>query len=280
MTEKVKRPTGWNGVKSFLTRGACSHTLCHALNDVYGQQLKAEERASEPLAGGIMNHGYQCGMLWGSALAAGARAHQLFGPGPKAEAVAIAAAQKNAGTMEATFKSFNCFEITEMKMQSAMDIIKFMILKGGPITCGRMIARYTPLAFDDIEGAAAGLIEPPAAPVSCAAVVAQRLGASRLQQSMAAGLAGGIGLAGGACGALGATIWVLGMQTDKLKVGFSGPNDQARALIDRFLKNSEFEFECEKIVGRKFESVADHAGYIQGGGCAKILEGLAAEATL
>ena len=36
--------------------------------------MKPEEKASMPLAGGIANMGYQCGMLWGAALAAGAEA--------------------------------------------------------------------------------------------------------------------------------------------------------------------------------------------------------------
>ena len=46
-----------------------------------------------PFAGGIMQHGYQCGMIWGAALAAGAQAYRLFGPGPQAEAMAVIAAQ-------------------------------------------------------------------------------------------------------------------------------------------------------------------------------------------
>ena len=32
-----------------------------------------------PLAGGFMGYGYQCGMLWGAVLAAGAQAYRIFG---------------------------------------------------------------------------------------------------------------------------------------------------------------------------------------------------------
>jgi hypothetical protein len=35
--------------------------------------------------------------------------------------------------------------------------------------------------------------------------------------------------------------------------------------------------ECSQIVGRKFESVEDHARHVQGGGCARIIDRLAAE---
>ena len=35
-------------------------------------------------------------------------------------------------------------------------------------------------------------------------------------------------------------------------------------------------FECSGIVGRKFENVHDHAGYLSEGGCSELIEGLAA----
>ena len=103
------------------------------------------------------------------------------------------------------------------------------------------------------------------------------MGASDLHTVMAAGLAGGIGLSGGACGALGAAIWLIEMnraQTGTGKVEFNSP--EATEAIDRFLQGSGGEFECDKIVGRKFADVADHAAYLREGGCAKVIEALAA----
>ncbi len=44
----------------------------------FDHSLKPEERASAPMMGGFMNYGYQCGMLWGATLAAGAQAYRLF----------------------------------------------------------------------------------------------------------------------------------------------------------------------------------------------------------
>ena len=46
-------------------------------------------------------------------------------------------------------------------------------------------------------------------------------------------------------------------------------------LIDRFIRSTDFEFECSKIVGRRFENVDDHAGYLREGGCSEIIEVLA-----
>jgi hypothetical protein len=48
-------------------------------------------------------------------------------------------------------------------------------------------------------------------------------------------------------------------------------------LTEKFLKSSDFVFECSAIVGRKFESVEDHASYICSGGCSEIIEAMAVE---
>jgi hypothetical protein len=120
--------------------------------------------------------------------------------------------------------------------------------------------------------------EAPCSPVSCAAVLAHKMGASDQHAVMAAGFAGGIGLSGGACGALGAAIWIIGMNSSKETGGKPGyENPLALAAIERYLESADYEFECEKIVGRKFENVAEHAEYLRTGGCSKIIAALAVQ---
>ncbi|MFC2036083.1 C-GCAxxG-C-C family (seleno)protein, partial [Chloroflexota bacterium] len=87
--------------------------------------------------------------------------------------------------------------------------------------------------------------------------------------------AGGIGLSGGACGALGAAIWIIGMNDPKAAKKMNNPN--VSNVIDRFIKSNtaDFRFECSEIVGRRFENIDDHAGYLRGGGCSEIIEVLA-----
>ncbi|MEW5959617.1 MAG: C-GCAxxG-C-C family protein, partial [Chloroflexota bacterium] len=232
----------------------------------FGHPLKLEEEAVIPLAGGIMQHGYQCGMLWGATLAAGAQAYRLLGPGPQAETGAIVAAQRLVESFRAHNNYINCLEITELDWKPSskrlllMPLFKFFI-KGGPIGCFRMAARYAPVAFDEINTALSEEhIKAPSPPVSCAAMLAQKMGASEMQTVMAAGFAGGIGLCGGACGALGAAIWIIGMNSLKEedgKIDFQNP--RALAAIDKFMKCANYEFECSEIVGRRFEDVDDHA---------------------
>jgi Putative redox-active protein (C_GCAxxG_C_C) len=151
-------------------------------------------------------------------------------------------------------------------------------LKGGPIGCFRLAANYAPLAFDEIDAALSDKpIETLNPPISCAAMLARQMGASDLHTVMAAGLAGGIGLSGGACGALGAAIWLISLNNDAAGDGKISLNTSAAsATIEKFLESTDHEFECAKIVERKFESATDHAAYVGAGGCAKIIEALAA----
>jgi hypothetical protein len=233
-----------------------------------------------PLAGGIMQHGYQCGMIWGATLAAGAQAYRLFGPGPQTEARAIIAAQRIVESFRAQNKNINCLEITNIdKSSSTMQMIMFFLIKGGTIGCIRMASRYAPVALSEINSAfSRKSINVPSPPISCAAMLAQKMGVSDMHTVMAAGLAGGIGLCGGACGALGAAIWITGMNSNKERAGkISFKNPEALDAIDRFIKCTDFKFECSEIVGRKFENIDDHADYLRNGGCSEIIEVLAAK---
>ncbi len=231
-----------------------------------------------PLAGGIMQHGYQCGMIWGATLAAGAQAYRLLGPGPQAETMAVITAQRLVEAFRVYHGEINCLEITDVdKSSSALKMIYVFLIKGGSIGCLRMTAKYAKAAFSEINSSLSGkLIEAPSPPTSCAAMLAQKMGLSDMQTVMAAGLAGGIGLCGGACGALGAAIWIFGMNSIKGGAGKISYEDKgALDIINRFLKCTDYEFECSEIVGRKFENINDHAGYLRDGGCSKIIEVLA-----
>ena len=230
------------------------------------------------LAGGIMGSGYQCGMLWGGALAAGAQAYRLYGTGARAEVEALMASQKLVETFHTRAKEINCAEITEIewKKPSKGQVVKFFA-KGGPIGCFRLAADYAQIAFDTINhalGEKRG--DAPTHPVCCTAMLAQKMGVSEMYVVMAAGLAGGIGLSGGACGVLGAAIWFKGINTlkngGKLSFDLTAPS----AELEKFLASTDYEFECAKIVGRKFENVADHANYVRDGGCSKIIAEFAA----
>jgi hypothetical protein len=113
----------------------------------------------------------------------------------------------------------NCLEITDIdKSSSVLKMIYAFLIKGGSIGCMRMSVKYATAAFSEIKTALSEKqINAPSSPVSCAAMPAQKIGLSDMHTVMAAGFAGGIGLCGGACGALGAAIWISGM--NKIREG-------------------------------------------------------------
>jgi hypothetical protein len=252
----------------------------------YDNPMRLEEEAAAPLAGGIMNHGFQCGMLWGASLAAGAETYRRFGPGPQSEATAIVVTERLLETFqERTQDELNCTEITEINFQQIeglMPILKYFVKGGkvGPGACFRLAAGYGRAARDTIDEALAEeAAEVSGRPVNCAAAMARKMGASEKHAVMASGFAGGIGLSGGGCGALGAAIWLTAMEGREEGVRKSGyfDNPDYQAVIDRFVESTECEFECAQIVGRKFESVEDHAVFVRDGGCSEIIEALAAQ---
>lgn len=239
----------------------------------FGLERTAEERAAAPLAGGIARNGYQCGMVWGSTLAAGAEAHRRFGSGARAEAVAIEAAQRVVRSFRAQNGAVDCFDLTGTDFDSKTQTWRFL-LTGKAFGCFRMAARYAPVARAEIDAVLSlDAIDTPDPPVSCAALAARRIGASAEHATMVAGFAGGIGLCGGACGALGAAVWFgsLGAGDD-----YKALDARAAPTIARFLAATDGRFECAEIVGRKFESVADHAAFVREGGCTRVVEALAA----
>ena len=232
-----------------------------------------------PLAGGVANMGYQCGMLWGAALAAGAQSYRRYGPGPQAEAEAILAAQKLLEAFRTHTKNeINCMEISHLNLQGNTELVSILkfFLKGGPIGCFRMAARYAPDAFSETASAFSEKhIQAPSPPVSCASMLAKKMGASEMHAVMAAGFAGGLGLSGGGCGVLGAAIWLNGVDQPVEMDGLSYSGTWVNDRVETFLESSDYEFECSEIIGREFESVEDHAEYISSGGCSKIIKALA-----
>lgn len=140
------------------------------LNRAFDQPLKPEEKAAMLHAGGIMQHGYQCGMIWGAVLAAGAQAYRLLGPGSQAETIAVIAAQRLVESFRTYHGEINCLEITGInKSSSALKMIYVFLIKGRSIGCLHMSAKYAKAAFSVINSVLSEQqIKAPSSPVSCA----------------------------------------------------------------------------------------------------------------
>lgn len=276
MSAAARKISTMKGVRTFLKVGSCSETAFSIVDGGFDNPHKREEQASMPLAGGILQHGYQCGLLWGSAFAAGTEAYRRFGATPEAEAAAVVATQKVIETFRTRYGETNCLELIETDWHNKSQVTRYF-LKGGAFKCFGMAGKFSSIAHQVIDEALSQdgfpALQPP---VSCTAEFARKMGASEEQVVMAAGLAGGIGLSGGACGALGAAIWLLALRSSEQGDGkFDYKDPRALALVESFLELSDFQYECADITQGGFEGIEDHSRYLREGGCRVLLERLA-----
>lgn len=264
----------------FFKKGACSHTFFYLLNREFGCPLETEERASDSLAGGIMAQGYQCGMLWGSALAAGAESFRRSDNRDRAIGMAITATQHLVESFSHRAKSVDCYGITGCDWTSKLGVAKYF-LTGKFISCFKLAEKWAPEAIQSAnEGFSledirekTDISQPP---ISCASEVAKKMGASDEEMVMVAGFAGGLGLSGNACGALSAAIWMNSLAWCKNQTGKSSFNNpKATDTLKAFYAATGNEILCRKISGRCFETIDDHSEFIKNGGCEKLINVLA-----
>jgi C_GCAxxG_C_C family probable redox protein len=262
----------------FLKKGTCSQTLCYLLDREFGYLKENEERAADPLAGGLMQGGQQCGMLWGAALAAGAESYRRHADRDQAIGAAMAATRHLVDSFEKRTGSVNCRDITGCDFTSKFGLLKALFL-GRFIRCFRLAGRWAPEA---IQAATTGLALAPAGlpehSLSCASEVVRLMGGNDEAMVMVAGFAGGIGLSGNGCGALAAAIWMHTLAWCKEHPGETPPmfkNPETKNIFQAFTAATHAEILCHKITGRRFKSIGEHSEFIKSGGCDKLIRALA-----
>ena len=266
--------------KVFKKKGTCSRTFAYLLDKEFGNLQDNYELATDPLAGGIMRKGQQCGMLWGSALAIGAEAYTRTKDINKAMNLALSATQRMMDSFTNKTQTVNCREITGCNMDSFFGMSKYMLkvmLKGMENSkCFNLAEDWAP---DAIQSAKEGLnnndFEQHSNFINCASLVAENLGATAKEKVMVSGFAGGMGLRGHGCGALAAAIWMNSLAWAEDNPGKSAFNNSlAKNTLKRFYKETNSKILCSKICGRKFASVKNHSKFIKEGGCKSIIKTL------
>jgi peptide deformylase len=262
----------------FLKKGSCSRTLGFIVNREFGNLSDTHERALDPLAGGILQNGYQCGMLWGASMAVGAETFHRFKDKNKAIAVSIKATQHLMKSLENNAGSVDCADISETNWKSTGSVIKHFVT-GKVFHCFKVLEQWAP---DAVQAAYEGLEQDaeqlPKKCLSCASEMAKKMGATDEEQIMVAGWAGGAGLSGNACGALAAAIWMNTLAKCKEQPGKSFFNNpEAKELVEKLYKETDYEMECFSITNEKFESLDKHTEFIENGGCKDLIEALSKE---
>lgn len=267
--------------KLFSKCGTCSKTFYTLLNNEFSCPKIDEENASDPLAGGLLNTQNQCGMLWGSALAVGAESFRRHKNHRQAMAMAISGTQHIVRSFEERTESVNCRDVTGIDISNKLDIAQFMLksLPGGysNIICMNLSEKWAPEAIQSAkEGLSVRPLDIPQLPISCASEVVKKMGASDEEKITVAGLAGGMGLSGDACGALGAAIWMNTLSWCRKNPGQSGyANPNARRILNAFYSATDSKILCSDISRQNFKTVGDHTEFIQDGGCKKLINILA-----
>lgn len=277
-TKKVESrgPGPHDGKKVFKKLGTCSRTFIYLLNREFGHNNETEERAADPLAGGILRKGHQCGMLWGSSLAVGAEAYRRCENLDMAIGVAIRATQSIMKSFSESENTINCRDITGCDFNSKWSFAKYLFT-GNFLYCFKMAQKWAPEAVTSAkEGLTHEIAELPKQSLSCASEVLKKMGADDQEVVMVAGFAGGLGLSGNACGALSAAIWynTLGWCREIAnKSPYNNPNaDKTLKAFEVAIDNKIF---CEDITEQSFETIEDHTEYINNGGCDKLINVMA-----
>jgi len=269
-----------NDVKDVFKKcGTCSRTFAHLLNREFTHPKEHEERALNPLAGGIMNRGYQCGMLWGASLAVGGEAFCRNKNLYQANTIAITATQHVMRSFMERSQTTNCKEIIGYDLNSFFGMAKFMLkvtLQGmNNSHCFNLAEQWAPEAIQAaIEGLSDEQAQTTQKPVSCASEVVKNMGGSDEEMVMVAGFAGGLGLSGNACGALSAAIWKKMLDWCRENPKKDPPffnNPAAKKILKSFNEVTGSDMLCSDICGRQFDNIQDHTEYINNGGCKKLI---------
>jgi len=274
-TERVKL----KAKRTFLKKGTCSRTLFYLLDREFGHPRDAEEKAIDPLAGGILQQGYQCGMLWGASMAIGAEAFRKKEDPNQATGLAILATQQVMDSFVGRTKSIECEDITHTDFQNKRSFAKYM-LSGKFVNCYVLAGKWAPEALQTAREGLSMSNDLPLQSLSCASEVIRLMGGNTEEMLMVAGFAGGLGLSGSGCGALAAAVWKNALLHNSKETGKSASYDPATdPTLKTFYEETNYEMQCDKICGRSFKSVDEHTEFIKSGGCKKLITVLAASTT-
>ncbi|MCO6476944.1 MAG: C-GCAxxG-C-C family protein [Phaeodactylibacter sp.] len=258
--------------KLFKKLGTCSRTFFYLLNREFGHLSENEERAADPLAGGIMQKGHQCGMLWGAALAVGAEAHRRANGSGQATALAIGATRHIMRSFRERTNTASCRAITGTDFSKKFQMWRYMLFRTH--RCFNLAEKWAPEAVQAaVEGLGQEQESLPQEALSCASETTRKMGATGEEASMVAGFAGGLGLSGHGCGALAAAIWMKSLAWARENPGqMAFTNPEAKAVLEAFTEAMGPEMECHKICGRRFETVEEHTAFVRDGGCEEVME--------
>lgn len=256
----------------------CSRTYCHLINEHFNDEHDAIEKACDPLAGGIMNQGHQCGMLWGASLALGKKMAEAYAYPDEAIPKVVYLTERIMESFEETAGTTICNDIIEIDISKTSGLLKFIVkttFQGNKKNrCFALAEDWYPEAIETIAIAMGDDIPEIKNAETCTSRLMFEMGGSPEDEIMVAGWGGGIGLSGHGCGALATAIWKVTKQWCDKHPGKNPPyfnNRPAKNLLKSFKELTGGTLVCKEICGRSFDGLEEHMEYIEKGGCDKLI---------
>ena len=151
------------------------------------------------------------------------------------------------------------------------------MLRGKFVNCLKLAGKWAPEALDAAyDGLGQESDNLPQKDLSCASEVVRNMGGTDEEVAMVAGFAGGLGLSGSGCGALAAAVWYNALIHNRKQTGKSASFDPGTdATLKAFYEETDYEIQCEKICGQRFNTLEEHTEFVKTGGCKKLIDVLA-----
>lgn len=273
---------------------ACSEASLTTQLRGFGIKEPAYEQALHSFSGGFMHFGHACGLLTGAAVAAGFLARERFNDDENRSAAALYASIQLAKAFPELSGSANCRDITEVSFTKLSGRLRYL-QQGKARMCGRLHLQWAQQAHELITKALTRFeaLRPVRECSNCAVLTLKKVvtstGMKEKDAVLVAGLAGGVGLLGNVCGALGAGVFALStihyLRKDSKKrdsrirgslhelagTRYKGAATRLRlSFIERF--GSDL---CNQIIRRHFKDIEDHSIFIKDGGCQEVIDFIA-----
>jgi hypothetical protein len=205
-------------------------------------------------------------------MATGAEAYRRSESLDQAIGLAMKATQSIVESFSRRTGTVDCKKVTGTDFSKPLQMVRYMLFRAK--SCFKLAEDWAPEAVTVAkEGLEKHTFSLPEEAKSCASEVVRKMGGSEEQMAMAAGLGGGLGFSGSACGALSAAIWMNSMAWSEENPGKSSySNAYAKASLKKFLEETGGEILCPKLAGREFSSVEEHTDFVKNGGCRKLIE--------
>lgn len=311
--DKAKGSWGRKASLCLFTKWNCAEATMQTCQDMISRREDTVLKAIAGLAGGILCSGSTCGVVSGGALGLALMHDEaLRQNGVEAEVGLVSLAGDYVKWFDDSYGTTLCRERTGADFWSLRGLVLYLLPGHRVLRCLSHISKSMQYLYEhrepDMPTIEVGQADGQAAPIHCAQAVLKSVRANTsvgdpLLERLSVVLDGGVGLQGGACGALAGAIMGVNMATgmnlrnatyvEATRAFFGGlknlrtnqpketaePNAVAKEALMRF-KEEAGALECRAITGKDFSDWTSFQEYVSSSDkCRELIELSIDEAT-